>query len=164
MKTPQPKTGREFNEFINPGLFKPILIIANSGNKMVWFIIILSISFSLLLYGLKYAGRNSKKTQRQSIGGGNSEPGYCPLCGVKLMKGEQLKSALFPEVTGSSHRICHIFGCPSCYPRGEFSEERRCPVCKKKVPADGYLIGRMFFREGGAKHVHIVGCTECHKK
>ena len=87
--------------------------------------------------------------------------GYCPVCGLRLKPGEQIKSALFPETLASKERICHVFGCPSCYPVAKDPEERLCPVCKKALLPDGYLVARMFTRKDGGKHVHILGCNSC---
>jgi hypothetical protein len=86
------------------------------------------------------------------------ESGVCPICGTILSRGEQIKSAVFP---GKTDRICHIFGCPHCHPYKDASVKRICPVCKKMVPQEGYLIARLFERANNKRHVHILGCTVC---
>ncbi|SIQ16441.1 hypothetical protein SAMN05920897_104190, partial [Alkalispirochaeta americana] len=37
-----------------------------------------------------------------------------------------------------------------------------CPVCKNPVPAEGYVIARMFSRHD-RKHLRVLGCTACRK-
>jgi hypothetical protein len=128
-----------------------------------WFIVILVLVGSLLLvYGFsirfpthqnKKRSKNADKSQRGTA--------TCPVCASTLNLGEQLKSAVF---TGSSDQICHIFGCPHCYPFVEDQIERICPVCKQEIPPEGYLIARMFARKNQKNHVHITGCTECKKR
>lgn len=89
------------------------------------------------------------------------EAGVCPICQTILKNKEQLKSALFP---GDEDRLCHIFGCPTCYPYPEDSSIRKCPVCHKTIPEGEYLIARLFERPGYKRHVHILGCNECRLK
>ena len=59
---------------------------------------------------------------------------------------------------------CTIHGCPHCYPVPEPGIKRTCPVCHKEVPPEGHLDAHLFTRRTGKKHVHVTGCTECHKK
>ncbi len=55
--------------------------------------------------------------------------------------------------------LAHMFGCRYCYPANP-EHPRTCPVCSQEIPADGYVIARMF-EKPGRKHVHVLGCTEC---
>jgi RNase P subunit RPR2 len=90
----------------------------------------------------------------------------CPLCGTNLIPGENLVSRIYSQDTSSgSDKPCTIHGCPYCYPEPT-SENivRVCPVCNKIVPDDGYLLARIFYRNNQKQHVHVVGCSECHKK
>ena len=88
----------------------------------------------------------------------------CPLCGTKLVPGENIVSRIY-TTEGSQGRPCTIHGCPHCYPQPASPVIRRvCPVCKKVVPANGHLLSRIFYRNGQKQHVHVVGCSECHKK
>ena len=82
----------------------------------------------------------------------------CPLCGTMLKRGERVKTIVYP---GNPDSMAHIFGCPYCYPPG--AEVRRsCPVCKREIADDGYVVARMF--EGkGKRHVHVLGCTGCRR-
>ena len=56
--------------------------------------------------------------------------------------------------------ITHIFGCSTCWPASP-NHPRSCPVCRKTLAPEGYLIARTFRREGRKDHVHVIGCTEC---
>lgn len=97
----------------------------------------------------------------------------CPLCGTMLRRGERVHSVVFsggapvgatsgsPAAPGRppADYLTHMFGCPYCYPANP-DHPRRCPVCGKTLPPDGYVIARMFDKPG-RKHVHVLGCTEC---
>lgn len=94
----------------------------------------------------------------------------CPICGTMLQQGERVHTIVYSGEAGGQRAkrrdddrvrdaLVHMFGCPYCYPsRGTIS--RICPVCSTALPADGYLIARMFVR-ASRKHVHVLGCTEC---
>jgi len=96
----------------------------------------------------------------------------CPLCGTMLRRGETVHSVVFSggKAVGSSggsdtrpaDYLTHIFGCPYCYPANT-QHRRECPVCRKTVPDDGYVIARMFDKPG-KKHVHVLGCTVCRER
>jgi RNase P subunit RPR2 len=90
----------------------------------------------------------------------------CPLCGSKLVAGENLTSRVYsPETGEGTDKPCTIHGCPHCHPKPATPNiVRVCPVCEKIVPAQGYLLARVFYRYGKKEHVHVVGCSECHKK
>ncbi len=75
---------------------------------------------------------------------------FCPLCGSGLKKGERVKSAAYPVKPGSDgkypggiEKMMEVYGCPHCMPPGG-TEKRICPVCKKEVPKNGYVVGRYF--------------------
>ena len=87
----------------------------------------------------------------------------CPLCGSKLYAGENLVARVYKPAT-MNDEPCTIHGCPHCYPRPEPGLKRICPVCHQEVPFEGHLDAHLFTRRSGKKHVHVTGCTECHKK
>ena len=64
----------------------------------------------------------------------------------------------------STDQLCNIIGCPHCFPYTEVGVRRKCPVCTKTIPAEGYLIARIFYHQNRKNHVHIIGCTECNKR
>ena len=117
-------------------------------------ILLLVLAFSIILRP-KGQKTHSKKKILKGIAG---DAGVCPVCNSRLVLGEQLKTVLYP---GKKDRLCHIFGCPHCHPYKEENIERGCPVCKKTLPQEGYLVARLFNRTDNKKHVHILGCTEC---
>ena len=61
-------------------------------------------------------------------------------------------------------QLCTIYGCPNCYPICKPNLTRTCPVCHQTVPPTGHLDAFLFIRDTGKRHIHITGCTECHKK
>lgn len=94
----------------------------------------------------------------------------CPLCGTMLKRGETVHSVVFSGGTqaeaakrSSADRpgdwLAHLFGCPYCYPANA-GHPRICPVCRRELGPDDYVIARMF-EKPGRKHVHVLGCTRC---
>ena len=81
----------------------------------------------------------------------------CVLCGAQLEKGEKLHSK---EIIREDDSLVHMYGCPHCHGAGA-SRPKTCPVCKKPMSAEEYLIGRMWVRKNGKKHLHIAGCARC---
>jgi hypothetical protein len=122
------------------------------------FFIVLYVAIGVLLLAFAYS-LFSRPTRKAKPKAAKRTPiGLCPICRSELVNGEQIKTALFP---GEKDRLCHIFGCPHCHPYIEEGLSRHCPVCKKKLPEEDYLVARLFDRAGGKHHVHIVGCTNC---
>ena len=109
-------------------------------------------------YGLFTTPDGRKRPVRRREQGRKGDQGVCPVCGTVLKNGEQIKSAVFP---GNGECLVHIFGCPHCHPFAEQDIERKCPVCKKRVAQESYLIARLFERPHKKRHVHILGCMGC---
>jgi len=141
---------------------------------MQMFIIFVLLSIAVCLLMLVFSGKltvvRGRRGRRSKKKGGPAkkysdgvQPGCCPLCGTFLVGKEKIRSSVF-EGGKASDRLCYIHGCPHCLPPETPEIKRICPVCRKNVPLDGHLTARMFERKGGAHHVHILGCTECHKK
>ncbi len=107
----------------------------------------------------EYAVQGKKRKKKINP---NDVYSHCPLCNSGLIYGEKLISKVYPSANGTDQR-CMITGCPHCFPYLEEGVKRNCPVCGKKVPAEGALIARMFIKPE-KNHVHIIGCTECHKR
>ena len=122
---------------------------------LVCVLLILAFSYFLTFF-------TKPKKQPQPIKKGTPKSS-CPICNSLLYEGERISSKIFNKPTTPDQR-CIINGCPHCFPYSEPGIQRTCPVCKKKLPQDGYLIARMFYRPPKKNHVHIVGCTECHKR
>ena len=75
---------------------------------------------------------------------------------MQLEVGQKIHSVAF---NAANESIMHLYGCPHCYPE-RTALKRICPVCKKELSVQGFLVGRMWDRKG-KKHLHISGCTEC---
>ena len=107
---------------------------------------------------------DEKKPQKKE---GHPSKTYCPLCDSALTPGINLFSKVYRPLTSEidQDQRCTIQGCPYCYSKdGEKKKRRSCPVCGRSVPMEGSLVARMTMQKSGRRHVHIIGCTECHKK
>lgn len=103
------------------------------------------------------------KTQKQSLSRKkNMKPVKCPVCSSSLFIGENLISKVYRPMKVPD-QLMTIQGCPHCFPRCEPGVKRLCPVCHKEVEQTEYLTARLFNKSVGKKHVHIIGCSNCHK-
>jgi len=84
----------------------------------------------------------------------------CPVCNSALLPGENLVSKVYRPMNVPD-QLCHISGCPHCYPVAEPGVSRTCPVCGKPVAPDGQLVARLFNYKDGKKHVLVMGCSNC---
>ncbi len=121
----------------------------------------LFIALLLFFFAYQYFLKLTKVKKTKKPTGKAKAP--CPLCNSILYGNEQLISRVY-KTFDTTDQACTILGCPHCYPVPEFGITRTCPVCKKKVPINGHLDAHLFTRTERKKHVHITGCTECHKK
>ncbi|MDE5798657.1 MAG: hypothetical protein K2H73_06535 [Treponemataceae bacterium] len=94
---------------------------------------------------------------------GNTVFVRCPLCDTPLAKRDNLASRIFRPMDTPDQRMV-IMGCPHCFPVPENGIQRTCPVCRRAVPSDGYLVARLFNHAGNKKHVIVTGCSEEAKK
>ena len=92
----------------------------------------------------------------------NLLPVRCPVCQSELFVGEQLVSKVYRPMKVPD-QLMTIQGCPHCYPKCEPGVARVCPVCHKAIAPDQALTARLFNKAVGKKHVHIIGCSNCHK-
>jgi len=95
------------------------------------------------------------------VPGRPGDPQICPVCTMKMSKGETLKTTAFEASAQNKDRLVHIKGCISCLERGV---PRKCPVCGIKMTLDDYLISRMFERTYQKNHIHVLGCNNCRKR
>lgn len=100
---------------------------------------------------------SQKKAQNST-----KRPVKCPVCQTNLFVGEQLVSKVYRPMKVPD-QLMTIYGCPHCYPKCEPGAKRICPVCHKQIAPDQALTARLFNKAVGKKHVHIVGCSNCHK-
>ena len=110
----------------------------------------------LLLRGYFLSSKSRAiRSDREGVDGRKKLP--CILCGSPLTGRERIHSTAFK---GERDSIVHLYGCPHCY--GDLATEVRiCPICGKRLPEGGYLMGRMWDKKRGKRHLHVSGCTLC---
>ena len=104
----------------------------------------------------------NKKKKEAELHKKNMLPVKCPICGAELFVGENLISKVYRPMNVPD-QLMTILGCPHCYPVCEKGRKRICPVCHKEMGPKDALTARLFNKSIGKKHVHIVGCSNCHK-
>ncbi len=92
----------------------------------------------------------------------NLQPVKCPLCNSSLYVGENIISKVYRPMNVPD-QLMIVMGCPHCYPACEPGVKRICPVCHKAVAQNQSLTARLFNKAMGKKHVHVIGCSNCHK-
>ena len=116
---------------------------------------------ALLSWG---AGRSRKsadsKKEPPKVKAAN--PIKCPVCGSELFVGENIISKVYRPMNVPD-QLMSVMGCPHCYPKCEPGVRRFCPVCHQQLGQDEVLTARLFNKAVGKKHVHVVGCSRCHK-
>jgi hypothetical protein len=88
------------------------------------------------------------------------DPHICPVCSIKMFKGDLVKSIAFPNVAYSKDRLMYIRGCVSCL---SHDLPRSCPVCGSRLSVKDYLVSRMFDRPNNHNNIHVFGCNHCKK-
>lgn len=123
----------------------------------IFSVLIIALLAAIMAYNSrrKAAARLQKKTS-------NMQPVKCPVCQSELFVGEQLISKVYRPMKVPD-QLMTIQGCPHCYPKCEPGVARVCPVCHKAIAPDQALTARLFNKAVGKKHVHIIGCSNCHK-
>ncbi len=81
----------------------------------------------------------------------------CVICGSLLNKGEKIKSK---EIIRKEDSIVYLYGCHNCY-GDKATAKRKCPVCGEFIDEKSYLIGRMWIKKNGKKHLRVAGCRDC---
>lgn len=119
--------------------------------------VIIFLLICIYRYNQKQKEKNKKAAAQKNL-----EPVRCPICQSELYVGEQLVSKVFRPMNVPD-QIMTVSGCPHCYPTCEPGVRRQCPVCHNKLEANQALTARLFNKAMGKKHVHIIGCTNCHK-
>ena len=115
-----------------------------------------------LLAATFLASNLRKRAERRQKKASNMQPVKCPVCQSELFVGEQLISKVYRPMKVPD-QLMTIQGCPHCYPKCEPGVARVCPVCHKSIAPDQSLTARLFNKAVGKKHVHIIGCSNCHK-
>ena len=112
-----------------------------------------------LLLGITWYNKQKKASPKKER---NLIPVCCPVCDSELYKGENLVSKVYRPMKVSD-QLMTVNGCPHCYPKCPPALKRMCPVCHKELRIDEALTARLFNKTVGKKHVHILGCSHCHK-
>ena len=121
-----------------------------------------SVIIIVLLAAILAINARRKHEESQKKKTSNMQPVKCPVCQSELFVGEQLVSKVYRPMKVPD-QLMTIQGCPHCYPKCEPGVSRTCPVCHKSVAPDQALTARLFNKAVGKKHVHIIGCSNCHK-
>ncbi len=120
---------------------------------------IASVVIIALLIGIYLKNKKSKTKAKSSK---HLQPVKCPICQTSLYVGENIISKVYRPMNVPD-QLCTISGCPHCFPKCEPGVSRTCPVCHKEIKQDQTLTARLFNKNLGKKHVHIVGCSNCHR-
>lgn len=129
---------------------------------IILFLVLLGLVFSLIRSS-RSAGRSGEPLEAGDGPEADNRP--CPLCEMKLPRGERVHSVIYSR---GEDRLMNIHGCPWCYPghpagfrRPDPPRERRCPSCGTRLKEDGFAVARVFERPGRKMHVHVLGCPVC---
>ena len=141
---------------VNPRERLPDTLKMNDNFMQLTILLVLVIIAGILIYTLLSLRKHSPEPAADTASGKKGRP--CPLCGERLADGEKVHSVLYP---GEPDRLMEIYGCPHCRTQNS-PNSRRCPVCRQQMPADDYLIARVF-EKPGKTHVHVLGCGNCYK-
>lgn len=118
---------------------------------------------ALICWYISYNTYNNRRKNHKKIQNSRSlQPVKCPLCDTSLFVGENLISKVYRPMNVPD-QLMVIMGCPHCFPKKESGLKRICPVCHKEVAQNQSLTARLFNKSLGKKHVHVVGCSNCHK-
>lgn len=112
----------------------------------------------LLRFIIRYLNKQNSRNSKSK----NLQPVKCPLCNSSLFIGENLISKVYRPMKVPD-QLMTISGCPHCFPRCEPGVKRICPVCHKEVGQNENLTARLFNKSVGKKHVHVIGCSNCHR-
>ena len=137
------------------GAFIQIFSLTVAGIILLWF------GYTLFFGSLSpfFSGFFTLPKPKRLMGEyGDSQ--VCPICSIKLERGELVKTLAFPSISGGKDRLMYIRGCFSCLYN---IMPRRCPVCGVSLSINDYLISRMFERTNTRNHVHVLGCNHCKK-
>ena len=115
---------------------------------------------ALICWYISY--NNRRKNHKKIKNSRNLQSVKCPLCDTSLFVGENLISKVYRPMNVPD-QLMVIMGCPHCFPKKESGLKRICPVCHKEVAQNQSLTARLFNKSLGKKHVHVIGCSNCHK-
>lgn len=111
---------------------------------------------ALIVCYVRFFGKKGSAKKSRPV-----QPVKCPLCDSSLYVGENIISKVYRPMNVPD-QLMIVMGCPHCYPVCEPGLKRICPVCHKSVGPEQSLTARLFNKSLGKKHVHVVGCSNCH--
>ena len=138
-----------------------ILFFVIFGVALIWFGFTLFIGQWEKIRTLNGGNRQDKYRKMLKDRIAPDDPQACPVCSVKLYKGELVKTHAFPSITGGKDRLMHVLGCAYCI---DGDLERKCPVCGTIIQPGEFLIARIFERTHTRNHVHVLGCMHCRQR
>ena len=130
--------------------------------SLLFIMIFAATGLLLILWALKNKFATSPKSQKKKPSE-NQKTTPCPICNSMLYQGENLVTRIYGGMETKEQRAT-IHGCPYCFPVPSLAIKRVCPVCHQTIPPTGHLDAFLFIRDTGKRHIHITGCTECHKR
>ena len=142
-----------------------LLLMSNAVFYVILFVCVVALLF-LYNWLTRWNAFFKKKSNAKKVAAAQQKASLagllvnCPLCNSPLLPGENLVSKVYRPMTVPD-QLCHINGCPHCYPVTEPGIRRTCPVCGKPVAQDGQLVARLFNYKDGKKHVLVMGCNHC---
>jgi len=139
-------------------MYVQILALVIVGIILLWIGFTLFLGPIPLFFPGMFSFENWKK--KKDARGEPGDPQICPVCSIRMRRGERVKSVAFPSLTGGRDRLMYIKGCFSCLIE---KVPRRCPVCRSRLSTEDFLVSRMFERVGRNNHVHVLGCNRCKK-
>jgi len=139
------------------GLYIQILALVFVGMFLLWIGYTMFLSPISPFYPGWFPWKNWWK-RRDSKVGIPGDPQVCPVCSLKMDRGDLVKSIAFPSLSGGRDRLMYIKGCFYCL---ETDVIRRCPICSSILSVEDFLVSRMFERPGQKNHVHVLGCNKC---
>jgi predicted RNA-binding Zn-ribbon protein involved in translation (DUF1610 family) len=138
------------------GMFFQILIFVIIGAFFLW------LGYSLFFgrFSPIRLGTHRSNNEIDKEKGKPGEPQVCLVCSRKLVKGEHVKSFVFPSGSSKISRLVYVNGCTNCLNNDLV---RECPVCGIDLHVSDYLAARMFERRDVKNHLHVLGCNHCRK-
>ena len=136
-------------------LYVQALALVIVGMILLWFGYTLFLSPLSPFPGMFSFGYWKRREERKGEPG---DPQVCPVCSLRMTRGELVKSVAFPSLSGGRDRLMYIKGCFICLSQ---RASRRCPVCGSRLSVKDFLVSRMFARPGRKNHVHVIGCNQC---
>lgn len=127
---------------------------------MEYILLGLAVAFliALLLTYIKFSNEKKQIKQKQQ----KLKQIRCPICSSGLYVGENIYSKVY-RPRNIPDQLCTISGCPHCFPRPEPNVKRSCPVCHNSLDVNKPLTARLFNKNIGKNHIHILGCPNCRK-